>query len=307
MKAAAAYQGDFSFRKNYPGYLLIAPAILMVILLSIYPLLNGAGISFLNYDITRSNRADFGTFAGLKNYIAVFKMPAFRQALGNTLVWLVCNVAAHFVIALAAALALNRQLRGRGVFRILSLVPWAIPSAIAALTFFFLFDTNVGIINLVLMRLGIIREAVSWLGNPGTSLFTVILESVWKGTPFVLIFILAALQGIPDSVYESAKMDGASKPQTLFFITIPMIREPIAVAVVLDIIGTINNFNAVWLMTQGGPLGSSEILYTFAYRNAFTRYSYGIAAAVSVLIFVIVAVFSVIYIRLTAEPGGKGS
>jgi multiple sugar transport system permease protein len=290
---------DNSFRKNWPGYVLAAPSVLLVILLSIYPLLNGMGISFLMYDITRSTSPDFGKLIGLKNYITLGQNPAFWQAVRNTVVWTLSNVIAHFIIAMAAALALNKKLRFRGTFRVMSLIPWAIPSAIAALTFFFLFDTNVGIVNIILIRLGIIPSAVSWLGNPGTALPTVILESVWKGTPVMLIFILAALQGVPGEVYESAGIDGAGRIQAFFRITLPMIREPVAIAGVLDIIGTVNNFNAVWLMTRGGPLGSSEILYTYAYQNAFIQRRYGVAAANSVIIFLIVAVFSVVYIRLT--------
>jgi multiple sugar transport system permease protein len=296
---------DDGLRKNAPGYLLVMPAILLVILLSVYPLLNGMGISFLNYDITRSNSPDFRTFAGLNNYIALAKTPAFWQALRNTVIWTLSNVTLHFIIAMMAALALNKRLRFRGTLRIMSLIPWAIPSAIAALTFFFLFDTNVGIVNLALIKLNMIPEAVSWLGNPGTALPTVIIESIWKGTPVMLIFILAALQGIPEDMYESAGIDGANRVQSFFRITLPMIREPVAIAGVLDIIGTINNFNAIWLMTRGGPLGSSEILYTYAYQNAFIRRRYGVAAANSVIIFIIIAVFSIVYIRLTTGKDGE--
>jgi multiple sugar transport system permease protein len=298
-KPGKLYFSERSFRKNWPGYLLAAPAVALVILLSVYPLLNGMGISFLMYDITRSNSPDFGKFYGLRNYITLGQNPAFWQAVRNTVVWTFSNVIAHFIIAMAAALALNKKLRFRGGLRVMSLIPWAIPSVVAALTFFFLFDTNVGIVNIILMRLGLISSAVSWLGNPGTALPTVILESVWKGTPVMLIFILAALQGVPEEIYESAGIDGAGKVQSFFRITLPMIREPVAIAGVLDIIGTINNFNAVWLMTRGGPLGSSEILYTYAYQNAFIQRRYGIAAANSVIIFLIIAVFSVLYIRLT--------
>jgi multiple sugar transport system permease protein len=287
-----------NLKKNWPGYLLVTPAVFLVIFLSVYPLLSGIGISFLSYDVTRSGASDFKKFNGIKNYIALGQSPAFWQAAGNTVVWTLGNVIAHFSIAMAAALALNRQLRFRGTLRVMTLIPWAIPSAIAALTFFFLFDTNVGIVNLILIRLHIIPEAISWLGNPGTALPTVMVESVWKGTPVMFIFILAALQAIPHDIYESVAIDGANEVQSFFRITLPMIREPVAIAGVLDIIGTINNFNAVFLMTRGGPLGTSEILYTYAYQNAFLRRRYGVAAANSVIIFLIIAIFSVLYIKL---------
>jgi multiple sugar transport system permease protein len=226
------------------GYVLIAPAVLSILLLSIYPLINGVGISLLNYNITRSKDPSFGTFAGIKNYITIFTDHNFQQAAGNTVLWVLTNVIFQVLFALLIALTLNQKLKGRSFFRTMSLIPWAIPSVVSALTFSFLYDSKVGIFNILLQKSGIISKPISWLGNIETAMPSVIVSTIWKGTPFLMIFILAALQGIPEEVYESSGIDGAGKLRTFFSITLPMIKEPVSVAVILNVISIFNNFNA---------------------------------------------------------------
>ena len=198
-------------------------------------------------------------------------------------------------------LALNMKLRGRSLYRTLILVPWAVPHAIAAMTFTFLYNANVGIINILAVKLGAITESVSWLGNIGSAFWCVVLVAIWKGIPFQMIFILAALQGIPQDVYESAEIDGAGRFQSFWRITLPIIKEPLAIATILNLIGIVSCFNTIWLMTGGGPLYSTEILYTFAYREAFINHNFGTAAAASVILFIFMAVFSGIYLRMVSE------
>lgn len=289
---------EYSFRQNIYGYLLIAPAVISIILLSIYPLLQGIWISFLNYDMTKASSKLFGTFAGLKNYQVVFSNPKFINAVGNSVVWTLVNIVAQVVLSLAVALVLNEKLKGRGVFRTIALLPWAIPAAIGALTFSALYDTKIGIINVILVRLGILKEGFSFLGNVGTAMPAVIIANVWKSTPFLMIFILAALQGVSYDMYESASIDGAGKWKRFLYVTLPNIKEPMAVAVILNLISIFNNFNAIWLMTKGGPLDSTEIMYTYAYRQAFVDHKFGYAAATSVVIFVVIAILTVIYIKM---------
>lgn len=267
-------------------------------MLSVYPLLNGILISFLNYDMTRSNDLLFGTFAGLKNYITVFANQKYRQAVGNTVLWTLVNLVLQVLFAMISALVLNERLRGRAVFRTLALLPWAIPAAISALTFSALYDTKIGIINVIFMKMNLIQEPIAWLGNVSTAMPAVIIANIWKSTPFLMIFILAALQGVPYELYESASIDGAGKWKRLYHITLPNIKEPMAVAIILNAITIFNNFNAIWLLTKGGPLNSTEIMYTYAYRQAFIDHKFGYAAAVSVVIFIVIAILTVIYVKL---------
>lgn len=298
---------EYSFRRNINGYLLIAPAVLAILLLSVYPLLQGIWISFLNYDMTKTNTSDFGTFAGIKNYLVVFANSKYRNAVANSVLWTLINIVAQLVLAMVVALVLNEKLKGRGVFRTMALLPWAIPAAISALTFSALYDTKIGVFNAILIRLGVLKEGYSFLGNVPTAMPAVIVANVWKSTPFLIIFILAALQGVSYDMYESGAIDGAGKWKRFLYITLPNIKEPMAVAVILNLISIFNNFNAIWLLTQGGPLDSTEIMYTYAYRQAFVDHKFGYAAATSVVIFIVIAVLTMIYVRMISsdKKGGK--
>ena len=298
---------EYSFRRNINGYLLIAPAVLAILLLSVYPLLQGIWISFLNYDMTKTNTSDFGTFAGIKNYLVVFANSKYRNAVANSVLWTLINIVAQLVLAMVVALVLNEKLKGRGVFRTMALLPWAIPAAISALTFSALYDTKIGVFNAILIRLGVLKEGYSFLGNVPTAMPAVIVANVWKSTPFLMIFIIAALQGVSYDMYESGAIDGAGKWKRFLYITLPNIKEPMAVAVILNLISIFNNFNAIWLLTQGGPLDSTEIMYTYAYRQAFVDHKFGYAAATSVVIFIVIAVLTMIYVRMISsdKKGGK--
>ncbi|MCI8888458.1 MAG: sugar ABC transporter permease [Hungatella sp.] len=289
---------EYSFRQNFYGYLLVAPAVIAIVLLSVYPLLQGIWISFLNYDMTKASSSNFGTFAGLKNYLVIFANSKYRNAVANSVVWTLVNIVAQLALAMGVALVLNEKLKGRGIFRTIALLPWAIPAAISALTFSALYDTKIGVFNAILIRLGIFKEGYSFLGNVNTAMPAVIFANVWKSMPFLMIFILAALQGVSFDMYESAAIDGAGKIKRFLYVTLPNIKEPMAVAVILNVISIFNNFNAIWLLTKGGPLDSTEIMYTYAYRQAFVDHKFGYAAATSVVIFVVIAILTVIYVKM---------
>lgn len=289
---------EYSFQQNFYGYLLVAPAVIAIVLLSVYPLLQGIWISFLNYDMTKASSSNFGTFAGLKNYMVIFANSKYRNAVANSVVWTLVNIVAQLALAMGVALVLNEKLKGRGIFRTIALLPWAIPAAISALTFSALYDTKIGVFNAILIRLGIFKEGYSFLGNVNTAMPAVIFANVWKSMPFLMIFILAALQGVSFDMYESAAIDGAGKIKRFLYVTLPNIKEPMAVAVILNVISIFNNFNAIWLLTKGGPLDSTEIMYTYAYRQAFVDHKFGYAAATSVVIFVVIAILTVIYVKM---------
>lgn len=292
---------SLDMKNNWPGYLLLAPAFIAVIALSIYPLLRGIWLSFVNYNLVRPKEDIFNTFAGLDNYKEIFTNQIFLQSIGNTVKWTVVNVVVQLIVAMLLALALNQKLKGRSLFRTLILVPWAVPHAIAAMTFTFLYNANVGIINILAEKLGVITESVSWLGNVGSAFWCVVIVAIWKGIPFQMIFILAALQGIPEEVYESAEIDGANRWQTFWRVTLPIIKEPLAISTILNLIGIVSCFNTIWLMTGGGPLYSTEIIYTFAYREAFINHNFGTASAAAVVLFILTTLFSGIYLRMVRE------
>ena len=288
-------------RKNWPGYLMIAPAIIAILALSLYPLLRGITLSFTNYNLVRPTSKIFNTFAGFDNYERIFTDEKFILSLKNTLNWTLINLVAQLLFAMLLALALNKSMRGRSFFRTMTLVPWAVPHSIAAMTFTFLFNANVGIVNILAINLGLLDKGISWLGNVETAFPCVALVAIWKGIPFQMIFILAALQGIPGEVYESAEVDGANRWKQFWKITLPIIKEPLAIATILNTIGIVSCFNTSWLMTEGGPLYSTEIIYTYAYRQGFLVHDLGTAAAASMVLFVIMSVVAIIYLRMVRE------
>lgn len=292
---------SLDLKRNWPGYLLLAPAVIAVLSLSIYPLCKGISLSFLHYNLLRPKDPKFNTFAGLTNYIKVFQDEVFLKAVWNTLKWSAVNLVFQLIFAMLLALALNQKLKGRSAYRTLALVPWAVPHSIAAMTFLFLYNANVGIVNIVLMKLDVITETVSWLGNVDTAFWFVAFVAIWKGTPFQMIFILAALQGIPGEVYESSQVDGASKWKTFWKVTLPMIKEPLAISTILNLIGIVSCFNTIWMMTEGGPLYTTEILYTYAYRKAFIDNNFGTASAASVVLFIFMTIFAGIYLYKIRE------
>lgn len=306
MKNQNSFQWGQDIKKNKWGYILVAPAVICILLLAVYPLIRGIAISFLNYDLTRSGSRSFGTFNGLANYIHIFTNSIFQKASMNTVIWTIVNLVFQVLFALVAALVLNEEFFGRAAIRTIAMIPWAIPSAISALVFSAMFDTNVGIVNVALMSMHIVDKPVAWLGNIATAMPTVIVANIWKSTPFLMIFILAALQGVAPEMYESAAIDGAGKVRRFFSITLPSIKEPMAVSVILNVISILNNFNAIWLITEGGPLYSTEIIYTHAYRLAFVDHKFGYAASASTVLFIIIAVLTVIYIKMISDSDESG-
>jgi multiple sugar transport system permease protein len=236
------------------------------------------------------------TLVGFDNYVRLLGNEQFWFTLRTTAIWTVANVVAQIVLGTALALLLNEQLRARGLYRSFALVPYIVPSVAAALVWRWMYDGSSGIVNALLFRLGLIDAYRPWLGEVPTALPAVIVASVWKGTPFVMLLMLAGLQTIPSEYYEAGAIDGATPWNRFWDITLPLVQPTLAVATILTTVYTVNNFNAIWLMTQGGPLGSSEILFTWAYKLAFNRFDFGMAATVSVVLFGILAVFTAVYI-----------
>lgn len=280
---------------RFLGFWLAFPAILCMAVVIAYPVIKGVAMSFTNMNLLRGGD---GSFCGLANYRAMFKDPYFLLACRNTAIWTIANVAIQMALGIIAAVSLNGNAKGQGVYRTLIMIPWIVPSVVPALTWRWMFDWSNGIVNAALLKLGLIAAPVAWLGNTKTAMPAVVLASAWKGLPFVTMMLLAALQPIPKELYEAASIDGAGFWQTLTRITIPVIKRTIAVATVLTTIFTVNNFNAIWLMTQGGPLYRTEILFTYAYKIAFQKFNFGLAASISTVLFLLLSVFGAVYLYL---------
>jgi arabinogalactan oligomer/maltooligosaccharide transport system permease protein len=225
--------------------------------------------------------------------------PDFYVIFLKTIIWTVANVFFHVVLGVFLALLLNQKIRGRSVYRTLLILPWAIPQYIVALTWRGMFNYEYGSINIILTKY-LHLPAVEWLKSPTEAFLACILTNVWLGFPFMMVVALGALQSIPHELYEAADIDGASWYHKLKNITIPLIRPVMIPAITLGIVWTFNNLNIVWLVSNGGePSDNTHILVSFVYKAAFNLYRYGYAAALSMVIFFILLILSLTFMKKT--------
>ncbi len=271
------------------GYLLVAPALLVLLGVIGFPLVQAAWMSMHQIVLTRPDQGR--PFVGFQNYLEVISAPYFVPDLINTAVWVGVNLGGQMLLGLAIAVLLNQAFWGRGLARGILLIPWILPSVVSLLTWRWMYDAQFGVINSLLVQWGFIERAVAWLGNTETALGAVIVESIWKGTPFVFVMLLAALQAVPRELYDSSRVDGANMWQSFRHITLPMIQPTLVIAATLTTIYTFNNFNAIWLLTEGGPLRSSETLNILVYKQAFQAFDLGQATATGMMTFAILLVF----------------
>lgn len=277
------------------------PATVATVVLVFVPFAVGIGIS------TFAHRGGDWTFVGLANYVAILSGSTFPHteplgfayALAVTVLWTAANVALHLGLGLFLAILLNdANLAGKPIYRVLLILPWAVPNYITALIWKGMFHKQQGAINGLLELVGV--EPVSWFGSFPTAFFANLCTNVWLGFPFMMVVCLGALQAIPSDLYEAAEVDGASRWQQFRHVTLPLLRPALIPAVLLGTVWTFNQFNIVYLVSGGEPDGATEILISEAYRWAFTRQEqYGYAAAYAVLIFVVLLGWSWVSTRIS--------
>jgi len=238
-------------------------------------------------------------FVGLKNYFDFITNPFFTQISYNTLIFIAISNTIQPLIGLSIALCLNENFFGRGLFRSLVIVPWSIPLPVSALMFLMMLHGVFGPVNQILELIGIINKPLLWFAYDKTAFAALILIWTWINTPWFIIFSLAALQAIPSEIYESAKIDGASAFQCLTHITLPLIRSPLIIATMFSIISTFKKADLIYILTQGGPDHSTEILTLTAYMKAFDQLLFGEAAAVNIFCLAIAGLFTLFYIKIT--------
>jgi arabinogalactan oligomer/maltooligosaccharide transport system permease protein len=274
-------------RASLPVYAYLLHAVVIVLLLVVIPLVIGAGTSFF------AGRTGELRYVGLANYVDILRARggpllasgSFYAVLAVTVLWTICNVVLHLAIGVALALLLSRpMLRLRGVYRVLLIVPWAVPSYVSALAWKGMFHRQLGAVNAVLGLFGV--EPIAWFSQFATAFAANVATNVWLGFPFMMVVTLGALAAIPREVLEAAEVDGATRWQRFWHVTFPLLRPTLAPAVVLGAVWTFNMFNVVFLVSGGEPDGTTDILVSEAYRWAFTRQAqYGYASAYAVLIF----------------------
>ncbi len=279
---------------------LVVPAFLILFAVVFYPFVYNVVISFSNMNLRHIK--DW-SFVGLTQYIKVFTEPTQPDFYGvflKTIIWTVVNLTFHVVVGVFLALLLNQKdIKGKPLFRTLLILPWAIPQYIVALTWRGMFNSEYGSINLIITKY-LSLPAVDWLKSPTEAFIACILTNVWLGFPFMMVIALGALQSIPHELYEAADIDGASWYHKLTKITLPLIRPVMIPAITLGTVWTFNNLNIVWLVSNAGePSDQTHILVSFVYKAAFNLYRYGYAAALSMVIFVILLMFSLFFMKKT--------
>lgn len=283
---------------------MLSPIILATVVVIGFPVAFVVVQSF--FDVNPAKHAGW-TFAGLENYVAIFRDPEVGGVLVNTAVWTFGSVVLQFILAFGAALLVRHALQGRAWtwLRAIYILPWATPIIVGALSWRWLYQPQYGLLNDVLTSIGLGDLALPWLSDPRTALASVMVTNVWRGFPFIMIMLLSGMASIPDDIYEAAEVDGARGVQSMFFITLPLLRPMILLSTLMSLIWTFNNFGLIFVMTGGGPAGASDILTTYVYKNAFERFDFGYASALSVFLFAIVAVGSALYVRAMGKEALK--
>ena len=307
-----------NLREHRVAYAYTLPAMIGMVLLVFFPFLYGVMLSFTNANIYNSSKPVFDIWTGLSNFAdilgdfsvvqrsaegLVFNYQNFYWTLGFTVVWTVANVAIGVTLGLALALALNTKgLAFRPFYRVILILPWAMPNYITALIWKGMFHPQFGVINQILQIFG--GSAVAWFDKPLTSFAAVLSTNGWLSFPFMMVISLGALQSISADLYEAARVDGASRWQQFRSITLPSLKPALVPAVILSVIWTFNMFNIIYLVSAGEPGGATEILVTQAYKLAFEQYRYGYAAAYSVVIFLILLAYGTWQNRVTKATEG---
>jgi multiple sugar transport system permease protein len=287
-------RGRFEFGDNTVAYLLLLPSVLMFAAFIIFPVVSTFVAAFSELD-TLGRIVRFGT---LKNIEALARDQFLPMIVRQTVVFALGSVGLTTVLAFALALILNSQFRGREIAKALLLIPWATPFAVAAMTWRWIFHGQVGALNYFLGVLGIIREPVGWLDDPLLAFGAALFVEVWSSIPFMTITFLAGMQAIPGHIYDAAKMDGAGVWQEFRDMTLPQMRTIIMIVTLLSIIWAFRSFGIIWVLTRGNPLYRTDLVVTYLYKLAFENNNFGAGFALAVAIFVVLAVFSVIYVRI---------
>lgn len=259
------------------GYLLVLPLVAVMVGLLAYPVLSAVALSFQDKVLGQP-----GEFIGLDNYRELFFQDTrFRTVVRNSVVFTFFSILGKLIVGMIMALLLNQAMRGRNFFRGWLLLPWIAPTFVTALTWRWMYDGTSGVINFVLMKLGIIELPIAWLGNAGTALMAVIFTNIWRGFPFFGVSLLAAMQAIPAELYEAADVDGGSAWQKFWHITVPGIRTVLIIVTMLSTIWTFNDFQIIYIMTGGGPAFATHLFATYTYNVGFQGSRLGYAVAVS--------------------------
>jgi multiple sugar transport system permease protein len=274
--------------------------LVMLLLIIYYPMIRGMVTAFMRYTMMDLSKTRFN---GVDNFIAIFTNPniKFVQIFFNTVIWVIVSLTGQFVLGFSLALLLRKPFKGRGVYTGFVFYTWALSGFAIGLVWSWLFNGQFGVINDILIKIGILKVPVGFLSNPNYALASVIIANLWYGIPFFAIMLLAALQSVPRELYESAEIDGSGKVRQLFQLTIPYISSTVTSTILLRFMWIMNFPDIIYGMTGGGPANATNILATEMINKIIKSYDFGQGSAVGFIIVSILFVCAVFYLRIVAR------
>ncbi len=274
------------------AWLLILPAALYLVLVVAWPLVETIRLSFTNAGLGGEE------YVGWENYEKLLSSRSFPQIVGRTFYWMILSVSLKLILGLIGATLLNAKVPGRALFRVLVMPPWVVPIAIGCIGWLWLYNGHFGVISGVLMRTGLLDGPFEFLAYKSSAFYSALVTDVWVGTPMVTVFFLAAMQGVPEDLYEAAYVDGASRWYRFRRITLPQIMPVIVTMALLSAIWTFNSFEIIWILTEGGPRGATTTLIIDTYKQAISGYKFGVGATRAVMVVLLLSAFSLLYLWL---------
>ncbi|MBS0023919.1 carbohydrate ABC transporter permease [Microbacterium paraoxydans] len=279
--------------------LLTAPGLALLAAVVVYPLITALITAFYKQSLVEPGRE----FVGFQNIVDVLT-GEFFPLLVQTLVFTLGTTIAPFVIGFGLALALNTRIRGAKVLRGLMLIPWLIPGVVVSFLWMWIFNANYGVLNAALETVGLIDSPQAWLANPTTAMIAVIVAKTWQSFPWMMVMLLAGLQTVPIELHEAAEIDGAGTVRRFFSITVPQMSGIIGLVILLEFIWNFQHFDIIYVLTGGGPAGSTQTFATAVYETAFDGFDLGHAGAIGLLWMILLMALVVVYVRLS-EKGEK--
>lgn len=284
-------------KADYARWVFVLPALIIVGVLLIYPIFSSLYYSMTTKHLIRPSY----DFVGLANYQAVLSDPNFFKAFLTSIVWTICSLVGQLIIGFTSALAINRVKVGKSVYRTLMIIPWAFPSIVIALSWKWILNGVSGFLPNILVQLGICSELPQFLSDNSLVFLTLIFINVWFGAPMIMVNVLSALQTIPQDQYEAAQIDGASKLQQFWHITVPHIKIVVGLLVVLRTIWVFNNFDMIYLLTGGGPANATTTVPIYAYNMGWGTKMLGKSSAVTILLLAFLLLVCIVYFAIIGK------
>lgn len=284
-------------RFDFFPYALVLPLVAITCFVFLYPILSAVVLSFRN---------NYGEFVGIRNYVRLLNDSSFWFNVKLTLIYVALYSGGVFFVGFVTALVSNMDWRGQKVCNTMMTLPYAIPDVAASLIWMWMFDYQYGVLNSILMRLGVISQPIGWLISPSAAMHGVLMATVWRLFPLHSMIILAALRSVPKELYEAADIDGANSLQSFFYITVPSIKRVLEVLVLLTIVWSFQRFTILYLLTGGGPAGTTETAVVRIYRTAFEYFDQSYAYTMGTFVLMVLIVITLVYLWLNKPRESEG-